>query len=348
LLPLFNRHDKKQFQIVCYSKVAAADPITQRLRAHVHTWRDVLGLSDAQLADLVRNDKIDILVDLSMHMNGNSLLTFARKPAPVQLSWLAYCSTTGLTAIDYRLTDPHLDPPPGSSGFDESVYSEKTLCLPETYWCYEPIIPTAEVSSLPAAGGRPITFGCLSNFCKVSPANLAVWIGLLTAVPNSEFLLSLHQGSVRNRLLEQFESGGIARSRIRFVGKVPIPEYFRLYNQIDIALDTFPYAGGTTTCDALWMGVPVVTLAGKTAVGRGGVSILTNIGLPELIAHTTEEYTRTAADLSADRPRLTHLRSTLRTRFEQSPLMNAPRFAQNIEAAYRQMWRAWCASSHAK
>jgi predicted O-linked N-acetylglucosamine transferase (SPINDLY family) len=340
LLSLFVAHDRSQFQIFCYAKMSHADSVTGRLRSRAHGWRSIVGLTDDQIADLIRKDQIDILVDLSMHMIGNSLLVFARKPAPVQVAYLAYCSTTGMSAIDYRLSDPYLDP----LGVDESVYSETTIRLPETYWCYEPIITPPPILPTPAAERGHITFGCLSNICKVSPQNLAAWIDLLRAVPDSRFLLSVHEGDYRVRLAEQFESNGIARDRIQFVGKVPLPDYFALYTGIDIALDTFPYGGGTTTCDALWMGAPTITLAGKTAVGRGGVSILSNVGLPDLIAQTPEDYVCIAKDLAMNLPRLRELRSTLRWRFEQSPLMNAPRFAQNVEAAYRQMWRAWAAA----
>jgi predicted O-linked N-acetylglucosamine transferase (SPINDLY family) len=338
LLPLFASHDKQNFQIFCYAKMIQADPITDRLRSHAHAWRPILGQSDDNFADLIRKDQIDILVDLTMHMSGNSLLVFARKPAPVQVTYLAYCSTTGLAAIDYRISDPHLDPP----GINESVYSEKTIRLPETYWCYEPIITPPQIVSAPALARRYVTFGCLSNICKVSPKNLATWIDLLRAVPNSRLILSLYEGAYRDRLHEHFELSGVKRDRIQFVPKVSIPEYFASYNNIDIALDTFPYAGGTTTCDALWMGVPVVTLAGKTTVGRGGVSILTNVGLPDLIARTSDEYIRIAADLAANSTRLADLRATLRSRLEKSPLMDAVCFARNFEAAYRQMWRNWC------
>jgi predicted O-linked N-acetylglucosamine transferase (SPINDLY family) len=300
-----------------------------------------VGLSDTEAADLIRQDRIDVLVDLTMHMAQNRLLIFARKPAPVQVTYLAYCSTTGLETIDYRLSDPYLDP----LGQDESCYSEQTLRLPQTYWCYQMDLPIPEAGPLPAAAAGHITFGCLNNFCKVSEPALAVWTRLLRAMPNSQLLLHAHEGSHRQRLQQRMEREGIESSRVRFVGFKPAEEYFDLYRQIDIALDTFPYGGGTTTCDALWMGVPVVSLVGKTAVGRGGLSILSNVGLPELAARSEDEYVRIASDLASDLPRLSDLRSTLRQRMGQSPLMDAPRFARNMEAAYRQMWRGWCAGA---
>jgi protein O-GlcNAc transferase len=267
------------------------------------------------------------------------LLVFARKPAPVQVTYLAYCSTTGLETIDYRLSDPYLDPPGG----DESCYSEQTIRLPETYWCYQMSLATPEVGPLPAAESDHITFGCLNNFCKVSEPTLAAWAKLLRAIPNARLLLHAYEGTHRQRVQERLEREGIEPKRVRFAGLRPSREYFDLYQQIDIALDTFPYGGGTTTCDALWMGVPVVSLVGKTAVGRGGLSILSNVGLPELVACSEEEYVRIASELARDLARLSNLRSTLRQRMERSPLMDAPRFAPNIEAAYREMWRKWCA-----
>jgi predicted O-linked N-acetylglucosamine transferase (SPINDLY family) len=340
LLPLLAHHDKTQVEVFAYAQVAAPDALTQRLHAHVDGWRNTLGLSDTQAADLIRQDGIDILVDLTMHTVNNRLLVFAHKPAPVQVTYLAYCSTTGLETIDYRLSDPYLDPP----GMDESIYSERTIRLPETYWCYQAIIAPSEVRPLPALEHGHITFGCLNNFCKVSEPTLAAWSKLLQTIPNAQLLLHAHEGSHRQRVLGRFQQEGIDPQRIRFTGLLPIESYFDLHQQLDIALDTFPYGGGTTTCDALWMGVPVVSLIGQTAVGRGGLSLLSNLGLSELAAHSTEEYVQIATDLAHDLPRLATLRATLRHRMEHSPLMDAPRFARNLEAAYRQMWRHWCAS----
>jgi predicted O-linked N-acetylglucosamine transferase (SPINDLY family) len=338
LLPLLSHHDKKHVEVFAYSQVALQDAITERLRSCADGWRTILGLSDAQVAELIRQDQIDVLVDLTMHMAKSRLGVFARKPAPVQVTYLAYCSTTGLQTIDYRLSDPYLDPPDG----DDSVYSEQTIRLPETYWCYEPIVDRPEVGPLPALGNGLVTFGCLNNFAKVSEPALETWAQILKAVPNSRLLLSAHPGNHRTRLEERLEQYGIERSRVEFVGFMLPENYFELYQRIDIALDTFPYGGGTTTCDALWMGVPVISLVGATAVGRGGLSILSNIGLPELATRSKEDYVRAAGELANDLPRLGDLRTTLRQRMEQSPLMDAPKFAHNVEAAYRQMWRTWC------
>ena len=340
VFPLLAHHDKSQCEVFAYANVRVLDPITQRIRSYVDNWRDIVGLSDAQVVDLIREDQIDILVDLTMHMADNRLLVFARKPAPVQVTYLAYCSTTGLETIDYRLSDPYLDPPTE----DELPYSEQTIRLPETYWCYQPVIESPESIPLPALRQDAITFGCLNNFCKVNETGLMTWAAILRAVPNSQLLLHAHEGSHRQQVSERFERHGIKPDRVHFVPYASPDEYFDLYRRMDIALDTFPYGGGTTTCDALWMGVPVVSLAGKMAVGRGGLSILSNIGLPELVGRSEDEYVRIATGLAGDLPRLANLRSTLRRRMQQSPLMDAKRFSRNVEAAYRQMWRNWCAS----
>jgi predicted O-linked N-acetylglucosamine transferase (SPINDLY family) len=343
LLPLLANHDKKQVEVFAYAQIPTPDALTQSLRSHVDVWQSITGLTDAQVADLVRQDQIDILVDLTMHMANSRLLVFARKPAPIQVTYLAYCSTTGLDAIDYRFSDPYLDPP----GMDDSSYSERTVRLPETYWCYQPSMEPPKIGRLPALQQGFITFGCLNNFCKVSDPTLAAWTKLLLAVPNSQILIHAHEGTHRQRLQDQLKQDGVEPNRVRFVAFTPNEKYFDLYQQIDIALDTFPYGGGTTTCDALWMGVPVVSLVGQTAVGRGGLSILSNIGLPELVGRSEEDYVRIASELARDIPRLENLRSTLRQKMERSPLMDAPRFARNVEAAYRTMWRTGLTWGHA-
>jgi predicted O-linked N-acetylglucosamine transferase (SPINDLY family) len=290
-------------------------------------------MSDDELAAQIRADRIDILVDLSLHMAGNRLLVFARRPAPVQATYLGYCGTTGLDAIDFRLTDPHLDPPQ-----DDAHYAEKSIHLPSTYWCYEPAIDDLQLGPSPVEAAGHATFGCLNNFTKVSDGALAAWAQVLRAVPQSRLLLHAHEGSHRHRVREAMTQRNVDPQRVEFTAFVPLNQFYALHERIDVALDPFPYAGGTTTCDALWMGAPVVTLHGHTAVGRGGVSILSNVGLPELIAATTDDYVRIAADLAADRSRLGELRAAIRPMMRRSPLMDAPAFARDVEDAYRQMW----------
>jgi protein O-GlcNAc transferase len=339
LVPLLSHHDHANVEIVCYSGVRRPDEVTNRLAGCADTWRDTRRLSDEQLADQIRADRIDVLVDLTMHMASSRLLVFARKQAPVQITYLAYCSTTGLDTMDYRLTDPYLDP----VGIDETVYAEKSIRLPRTYWCYEPPAGEIEVGAVPASIGGRVTFGCLNNYCKVTRATFAAWCEILCQVPDSRLLVHAAEGRHRDRARELLRSSGIDPNRLEFVGFHPLADYFRQYQQIDIALDPFPYTGGTTTCDALWMGVPVLSLAGQTAVSRGGLSILSNVGHPELVAHDAAEYVRIATSLANDLPRLTDLRCSLRARMRQSPLMDAPQFARDVEAAYRHVWRQWCA-----
>ncbi|MGD0464719.1 MAG: tetratricopeptide repeat protein [Tepidisphaeraceae bacterium] len=337
LLPLFDHHDHHALEVFCYSDAPISDAVTQRLRSRADVWRSTGDLSHDQFATLIRQDRIDILVDLTMHMAHNRLLAFARKPAPVQVTYLAYCSTTGLDAIDYRLTDPYLDPP----GQGDENYCEKSIRLPKTYWCYEPCASPPQ-SAPPAIAAGHLTFACLNNFCKVSLPTLSAWRRLLQKVPRSRLILHAKEGDHQQRLRDFLADAGIDPQRLIFVGYKPVEQYLQSYNEIDIALDPFPCAGGTTTCDALWMGVPVVSLAGQTAVGRSGLSILSNIGLPELVAATADQYVQIAADLAADPDRLTRLRSELRQRMATSPLMDAAQFAKDIEQAYRTMWQQWC------
>jgi predicted O-linked N-acetylglucosamine transferase (SPINDLY family) len=339
-VPLLSAHDHRQFEIVCYSDVVAPDSLTARLKSDVEEWRNIVGLTDTAVAQLVRQDQIDILVDLTMHMASNRLLVFARKPAPVQVCWLAYPGTTGLKTMDYRLTDPYLDPP----GLNERYYSEQSIRLPDCFWCYDPLTDQSVVNSLPAVSIGHVTFGCLNNFCKVNAAVLQLWAQVLNAVERSRLLLLAPEGSARQYVLQILGKAGISPGRVTFVARQSRMNYLELYNQIDIGLDTFPYNGHTTSLDAFWMGVPVVTLVGATVVGRAGFCQLSNLGLPELAGNTPEQFVEVSVRLARDWARLSHLRAALRERIEKSPLMDATRFARSMEAAYRDMWQRWCAA----
>jgi predicted O-linked N-acetylglucosamine transferase (SPINDLY family) len=332
-LPLIENHDHVGFEIFCYNDSRQSDSLTERMQAKADVSRNVHGLSDEKLAGLVREDQIEILVDLTMHTKNNRLLVFARKPAPVQVTYLAYPGTTGLATMDYRLTDPWLDPS-GQEGF----YSEKSIWLPRTFWCYGPSQHAPAVGPLPAAASGRVTFGCLNLYSKVTAVMLANWARILRQVPNSRLIVHSFRGSHRERAWDIFGAEGVERERVEFVDRVLPAEYFARYQQIDIALDTHPYPGGTTTCDALWMGVPVATMAGRTTLSRGGVSILSNVGISELIARDSEQYVQIATRLAGDLPRLSALRAGLRDRVLASPLMNAPAFARDVESAYRRMW----------
>ena len=314
LLPFFRNYNRQELELFCYSNSPMADDVTRELRGAADNWREITRLSNEQAAALIRSDRIDILVDLSLHMAANRLLLFDHKPAPVQVTYLGYCSTSGLETIDYRFSDPHLDPP----GTDLACYSEKTVW----YWCYEPGGIAPEVGALPALSGGGVMFGCLNSFGKVSPGALRLWASVMKQVAGSRIVLHCLAGLHRQRLLEQFGEWGIAADRIEFVGVQPWAVYMRTYQRIDIALDPFPYGGGITSCDALWMGVPVITLSGGTAVGRGGRSILSQVGLTENIADTQEGYLERAVFLA-------------------SPLMDGKRFAEDITVEFRKMWIAW-------
>jgi predicted O-linked N-acetylglucosamine transferase (SPINDLY family) len=339
LLPLFRCHDRRQFELFGYSHGNCSDEVTQQMKDHMQHWRTTVGMTDAQAAAQVRQDQIDILVDLKLHTADNHLLLFAQKPAPVQATWLGYPGSTGMDAIDYRLTDPYLDPP----GQNDAYYSERSIHLPDTFWCYDPLSGEPSVNAPPCVENGFITFGCLNNFCKINDAVLSLWAGVLQTVSGSRLLLMAPEGSARERVMARLIRDGIGSGRVEFVPKQFRSGYLTTYHRIDISLDTFPYNGHTTSLDSLWMGVPVITLVGATAFGRAGLSQLTNLGLTELVARTPEQYIQIAADLAKDLPRLTELRRTLRPRMQASPLMDAPRFARNVEAAYRQMWRNWCA-----
>jgi predicted O-linked N-acetylglucosamine transferase (SPINDLY family) len=272
-------------------------------------------------------------------MAKNRLLVFARKPAPVQVCYLGYCGSTGLATMDYRLSDPHLD----LSDADLSFYTEKTVRLPKTYWCYQ-LGTDIPASPLPARKNGFVTFGCLNNFAKVSLEAMELWAGILMGVPDSRLILHAHPGKHLDEIAQRLDRAGVAKSRLIVVGQQSGSNYMETYRRIDIALDPFPYGGGITTCDALWMGVPVVTLSGQTAVGRGGRSILSNLGLRELIAFTPDEYVQIAVDLAKDENRMDSLRQSMRCRMQSSPLMDAQGFARDMETAYRQMWQTWCAT----
>ncbi len=347
LAGFFPALDHGRFEIFCYSSVRVPDEFTGRIKACADHWEDCRGISDAPLAAKIRADRIDILVDLTMHMAHNRMMVFVRKPAPVQISYLAYCSLTGLHAIDWRITDPFLDPPGGNA---EKESWERPLHLPETYWCYEPggEVQAAEVVDPPALVNGFVTFGSFNNFCKVTPAVRRLWGRLLSQVAGSKLIVHAGRGTHREKFMKEFETAGIARERIAFFDFLDLKTYFALHGRVDIALDTFPYPGGTTTCDALWMGVPTVSLAGEQPFMRAGVSILSNVGLAELAAFSEEEYLKKAAALAGDLRRLTELRRGLRDRMKASPLMDAKRFVAGLESCYRKAWRGWCDDGNAE
>ena len=335
-MPLLRQHDHSQFEIYCYSDTREPDEMTAVFRRGADVWRDTSGLSDAELAAQISQDRIDVLVDLVMHMEGVRLGMFARKPAPIQVTWMAYPGTTGLTRMDYRLTDPVLDPP----GETDRFYTEQSIRL-ETFWCFEPPANGPDIGPLPADKNGYITFGCLNNFSKVNDGVLEVWREILAAVPDSHLILKPPKGKIAERVREKL---GVDSARLIGLPLESRLKYFKFYHRIDLALDPFPVPGHTTTLDGLWMGVPLVTLAGPTVTSRGSLSILCNVGLTELAAKNKADYVALAVELARDKARLRELRAGLRGRLERSVLMDASRFARQMESAYRAMWKKWCES----
>jgi protein O-GlcNAc transferase len=330
--PLLSNHDHDRFEIFCYAQEPVPDAHTRRFEAIADHWRNTADLSEDELAEKIRADQIDILVDLKLHTANNRLLVFARKPAPVQVSWLGYPGTSGLETIRWRLTDPYLDPAPDPAA----------ITLPDCFWCYDPLTSEPAVEELPALKNGFVTFGCLNNFCKVSDRALELWAGAMSAVPNSRLILLAPPGWPRQRVLDLLGRRGIDSNRIEFAPRTSRAQYLKLYNRIDIGLDTLPYNGHTTSLDAFWMGVPVITRVGSSPVGRGGWSQLNNLGKTEWAAHSDEEFTSIAAKLAGDLFRMADIRRNLREQLRASPLCDGKRFARNMENAFRKMWREFC------
>ncbi|MEO1299185.1 MAG: tetratricopeptide repeat protein, partial [Cyanobacteria bacterium J06636_16] len=331
--PLLTAANRSDFEVICYASNARNDIVTQRLQALADGWRDIRFLPDDQVADQIRQDKIDILVDLSGHTNGSRLLVFAYKPAPVQVTYIGYPNTTGLDTMDYRLTDAWADP----EGQTETWHIEQLIRLPHGFLCYRPPVDSPEVSPLAATTTGHITFGSFNTLAKVSPQLIGHWSAVLLAVPQSRILikaLPLSDAGIQDSVKRLFEQHGVTGDRIELLGRIPaVNDHLALYNRVDIALDTFPYNGTTTTCEAMWMGVPVVTWAGQTHASRVGVSLLSSVGLKDLIADSAETYVQTAIALAGDQDRLQHLRGTMRDRMQQAPLTNAELITPSVEDA---------------
>ena len=311
-------------------------------------------MDDTALANRIRDDRIDILVDLAGHTENNRLLVFARKPAPVQVTWIGYITTTGLSAIDYRLTHQDADPP-GS----EADYAETLVRLPGTMWCYRPLPGMPEVAPPPFQRKGFVTFGSFNRFSKVSQKVLECWASILAAVPNSRLVMCLPEGGIRWEVVTFFAQRNVAPERLAIFAKLPHSDFWGLHGEVDIALDPFPFGGGTTTCETLWLGVPLVTVTGSPQTtadnpntfparfaSRMGKAFLTNIGLPELVAETLPQYVDLAVQLAQDPPRLMQLRQSLHPRMAAAPLTDEARFVREMEDAYRAMWREWCVQQY--
>lgn len=337
--PLLARHDPGRFAVYCYHASERDDEVTRRFRSLAQAWREVAALDDAALCAQVRQDAIDVLVDLNGHTRGNRLTAFARKPAPVQATYLGYGATTGVGAIDYRITDAYIDPPPAA----DELYTEALVRLPGSMWCF---VPPPELATGPApraAGSSGFTFGSFNNFAKLAPELLELWVQIAARAADARFLLvGVPDGATRERVSGAFSRRGVKAERLAFRTRVAAPDYYALYRDVDVALDSFPYNGGATTCDALWMGVPVLTLTGAGAVERSGLSLLGAAGLGDWATADPGEYVERACAAAAQPARIRELRATLRARLAGSALCDAATFTAGFEAALREMWRTWC------
>ncbi|REK05447.1 MAG: tetratricopeptide repeat protein [Planctomycetota bacterium] len=337
--PLITSHDHDQFAVFCYSDVRVPDAATRRIEQSADHWRPVRYQSDEQLAEQIRRDRIDILVDLTGHIAGNRLLAFARKPAPVQVTYIGYQNTTGMSAMDYRLTDERADPP----GRTEHLHTEQLVRLPKSYFCYRPAEDAAEITPLPAAESGRVTFGSFNNYSKVTPQVIEAWIEILSRVTDSRLLVLANRGGYAEETFHRRAAErGIDPGRIELFDRQPRAGYYKLLARADVALDPFPFNGHTTTCDCIWHGVPVVMLEGQVYASRFGGSVLANVGLEELIASDVEQYIDLAVAWAGDLERLARERAELRQRMAESPLLDFEGFTREVEQAYRQMWVTWC------
>ncbi len=335
--PVLAAHDKSKFELFAYYHHTVVDDMTKRIQSHVSHWRSLVGKSDADIAAMIRADSIDILIDLAGHTATNRLPIFARKPARLQVAWLGYPNTTGLSTMDYRITDAFADPP----GMTEAFHTEKLHRMPDCFSCFRAPADAPAVAPLHAMRTGRVTFGSFNNFAKITPEVIGVWSNILKRIPTSTLFLKykdLESVPMTQFIHHQFMARGVLVSQLRIQGDdASHVEHMARYNNIDIALDPFPYNGTTTTLDALWMGAPVITLEGASHVGRVGVSQMSNLGLQELIAHNQSEYVEIAVALAHDLPRLAALRAGMRERMLASPLMNVARFISNLERAYENM-----------
>lgn len=336
--PILANHDKSRVEIYCYYNHNKHDAHTDLIAASADRWLACARMSDAQLAERIRADGIDILVDLSGHTGYNRLPVFARKPAPVQATWIGYAGSTGLTAMDYRITNEEMDPP----GMTEHYHSETLLRMPDSGVAYRPEPGCPPVNPLPALTADTFVFASLNNLIKTNPSVVDLWAQILAALPHARLMLgNVTDNGIRQRVIEQFGQAGVSADRLILQPRMSFSDYLALHHTIDLALDPFPYNGGTTTMHSLWMGVPVITLAGGHMVSRCAVPLLSRVGLPDFIAHDEEAYFQRAVQMARDLPGLDRIRQSLRERMSASNY-GPQTVTRHLEAAYREMWRKWC------
>ncbi len=341
--PTLATHDRARFEIMIYSNHAQFDDVSLRLSKLVDRWTNVSSMSDDALAARIRNDGVDILVDLSGHTANNRLLAFARKPAPVQSAWMGYGGTTGLDAMDYRITDQWHDP----VGLTDPSNSEKLVRLAAGSAAFRFVADAPPVGHLPALAGRGVTLACLNSPRKIRPRVVTLWSRILAARTDARLMIfNASDDAVQQSLLEQFSANGIDASRIVFQPWMSLPDYLAIHSQIDLALDPFPYNGCTTSLHALWMGVPYVTLAGDRAVSRVGAGMLAVAGLQDWVTHSETAYFNRAMLALSDLPALDRLRRSLRPRLAADSAARPQKLTRDLEHAYRCMWQQWCGQNH--
>jgi predicted O-linked N-acetylglucosamine transferase (SPINDLY family) len=339
IIPVIQHHNRDQCEVICYYTGSTVDEVTRKLQTLADRWIDASSMSDTLLADKIHEDGIDILVDLAGHTAGSRLGVFAQQPAPVQVAWMGYLNTTGLTRIQYRLCDARTDP----LGISDPLHTEKLVRLPHSQWCYRPFFSLETTETVPVIRRGHLTFGSFNHPLKISPDLCAKWAEILALVPGSQLLcVGVMSARKMAELLSELTMTGVDPERIQIVTRTELHQYFDLYNDVDIALDTYPYGGGTTTFDALWMGVPVVAAKGPTPTSRSAASILAALDLDDWIAPSIDDYVRVAVERARDTAELGNLRGNLRQRLQSSPLMDEVTFIRDLEDAYRQMWRNWC------
>src|SRR5262245_12570672 len=341
--PMIERHDRSAYEVFCYSTGSSADDYTRQLSARADVWREAASVSESELANVVNRDAIDILVDLGGHSGIPQLAVFAQQPAPVQVTWLGYLNTTGMTRIQYRISDHCADPP----GLTDHRHTETLVRLPHSQWCYRPFLSIPSTKTPPFVQNGYITFGSFNQAFKISRTARRLWREILERLPDSRLvIIGIDAGRAEDELLADLAGAAVDRARITVRPYVSLEDYFRSFDAVDMTLDTTPCSGGTTTCDSRWMGVPVITSPGTRSVSRSAASILTSAGLTEWIASGPEDYVRLAVEFAREEKTITQLRASLRRRMRESPLMDEAGFVRDVESAYRRMWQAWCSKSN--